>query len=441
MVVLIVDAFEQGAGIANACDKLGIEKSLILSPDIAGLQKQMPKELKAKIDEEIRKLGFSKVYDGSIEYSELIHNLKASNIEAVIPSHEISVLFAERLAHDLGLQVNDLDKIDLRRDKFKMQECLKQNGLNFIDSALTDNIEIAKQFLEKYKKIVLKPNSSAGSDSILVTESEKEIENYFSTVLNAYNEMGEKNTEILVQEFIDGPGYQINCISRNGKHKLQSVGIYKYEKINGTNLPLTALFLGPECEHLEKMTEYTHKVLNAFGVKIGFSHTEVMMSKKGIVLMETATRITGDFLPEYPANRAFQADPFEDVLRAYIDNDFFEKRLLDDYKPAFSYACMVTMSQREGKIKKIRIPKSFQKLKTFDQFSPHSNISEAKITVNRASGIGKLVLLGKKEDIEKDMKFYKVAEKKYPRLLLQLEGDDDELSAEEKNYLKSYNSI
>ncbi|MDR2799262.1 MAG: ATP-grasp domain-containing protein [Bifidobacteriaceae bacterium] len=441
MVVLIVDAFEQGAGIANACDKLNVQKIHIYSPDALNLMKTMTEEVKLEIRKSLEKMNFKKLFDSNMPYSELLKESKKENIQAAIPGHELSVVFAEKIAYDLGLQVNDISKINLRRGKFEMQECLKENNLNYIDSIFTDDLDVAKSFLKKYKKIVLKPNSSAGSDSVLVTESEKEIENYFSTVLNAYNEMGEKNTKILVQEFIDGPEFQVNCISRNGKHKLQALGAYTHTKVANVDLPMYTRFLGGDYGHLDEIMDYISKVLDAFGVKIGATHSEVHLTKKGVVLMETATRMTGSFPPEDFMSKPFQVDPFEDVLRAYIDDDFFQKRLKQKYDPPFMFVDIVTLSFRAGKIKKIRTEENFKILKTFLGFAPPHNQKEAPITYDTASGIGRLRLCGKREDIEKDLAFYKTAEEHFPRLLLQLEGDDDELSTEEKNYLNSYSTI
>ena len=59
-----------------------------------------------------------------------------TEIKAVIAGSEYGVEKAEELSFKLGLKGNDVSVLDLRRNKFKMQEALQKCGLAYIKTEI-----------------------------------------------------------------------------------------------------------------------------------------------------------------------------------------------------------------------------------------------------------------------------------------------------------------
>lgn len=51
----------------------------------------------------------------------------------------------------------------------------------------------------------------------------------FHRIKGRTNQYGEQNEAVLVQEFMAGTEYVVNCVSQGGKHKV--VSIWRYDKV------------------------------------------------------------------------------------------------------------------------------------------------------------------------------------------------------------------
>lgn len=122
-VVLIVDPFSTGSAYANDFRNRGCEPVCLIS------SKNLPERMKGQID----KNNYLAVFESEDKCLKFVKN---HHLKAVVTGSEIGVEPAERLANKLGLTSNDISMPDLRRNKFKMHERLKESGLNYIPSFL-----------------------------------------------------------------------------------------------------------------------------------------------------------------------------------------------------------------------------------------------------------------------------------------------------------------
>jgi len=109
------------------------------------------------------------------------------------------------------------------------------------------------------------------------------------------NVNGVTNDKLLAQEYLDGLEYIIDCVSKNGKHVLSGIWVYKKTKDPATRSISYeyARILESTGKEQDMLVDYVFKVLDALGLRQGPSHTEVIITDTGPCLVETGARMHG----------------------------------------------------------------------------------------------------------------------------------------------------
>jgi biotin carboxylase len=105
---------------------------------------------------------------------------------------------------------------------------------------------------------------------------------------------GMPSTTVLAQEFLEGDEYFVNTVSRGGKH--HTVEICRYYKLRIPGGHIISDYnepLAPDDPVAKELESYTHQVLDALEVHNAAGHTEVMLTPRGPVLVESAARMGG----------------------------------------------------------------------------------------------------------------------------------------------------
>lgn len=186
-----------------------------------------------------------------------------------------------------------------RRNKYLMGEAIRSAGLRAVKQIQTSDWTDIPPFLDTCRKpslhpslppslkVVLKPLSSAGSDGVFFASSEQEVREAFDTILSSKNVFGEKNTSVLVQEYLRGTEFVVDSISHEGVHRVTALWRYDKRPLNGAAFVYYGLRLfesegggeggrGGVREVEWALARYAHRCLDALGIKNGFSHAEVM---------------------------------------------------------------------------------------------------------------------------------------------------------------------
>ena len=69
-------------------------------------------------------------------------------------------------------------------------------------------------------KCVVKPNESAGTDSVFLCNTPEEVLTAFTAIHNHSNGLGHTNDGALCQEFLSGTEFVIDGVSRDGVYKV-----------------------------------------------------------------------------------------------------------------------------------------------------------------------------------------------------------------------------
>ncbi|MER5699819.1 ATP-grasp domain-containing protein [Streptomyces mirabilis] len=225
--------------------------------------------------------------------------LKALDPVCVIAGQEPGVLLADRLSQLMGLPGNGTRLSAARRDKYAMAEALRAAGLPCVEQFKSDRAEaIVAWAVERGEfPVVVKPLSSCNTDGVVICATPEETATAARAVLAGRDAFGRPNTEVLAQGYLDGDEYIVDTVSRDGQHFVSSS--WKYEKtlVNGKNLYDKDILLAPDESPVPELVAYTRAVLDALGIRHGAAHSEVKMTCRGPVLVETGARISGGMLP------------------------------------------------------------------------------------------------------------------------------------------------
>lgn len=234
------------------------------------------------------------VFDG--DYQKLVDRLSELPIKHCITGTETGVQLAAELANSLGLPGNDVGKKEVWRQKSKMQQLAQECGLKTAESFETSNLEQLENWYKQqnFKRAVIKPNASAGTDQVYFFDSMNDMEEYFHQIMGRTNEMGVQNQSVLAQEFIEGTEYALNSLSAGSKHFLTQ--IWEYKKVESSSQTMIydhEYLVDPSSEVALRLQKYLFKLLDEFGVEFGPAHTEVIVNHNGIYLLELAARMDG----------------------------------------------------------------------------------------------------------------------------------------------------
>lgn len=380
--------------------------------------------------------------DESDALDAFIQDIEKYHFQAVIPGCEGSVLLANQIAKRLGLPYNEGGISGALRNKYKMQQALAEKGLRHIRSIKTDDYQEVFDWMDELglDKVVIKPLADGGSRAVYVCRSTAEIKAVFDEVLNMLDECNKVNSQLLVQEFIEGDEYILNHVSQGGRHYLTDV--YKYIKeISPDGRPLydAGLVLNPHDLELAELNDYTCAVLDALGLTSGPSHAEVKLTKNGPVLIEVGARLMGG-IPSDPNYYPLWEPIVQFAALSYISNDTATEGKAQDARVVRSDAspevpsivppaeCMLmkfVISYEDRDVTNVLAEKLPQMLPTclsadFENLKEKGHMVK---TTTLATNVGNLYFMGSVHDVMRDYKIAKYLETEKAHLLFQRPED------------------
>lgn len=285
--LLIIDAFSGGRFFPEIAKRdFGCECIHLLSGE--GLPEYYKRAFKAE--------HFIESYTWSeANHLELLAQLRKSNLTAVVAGAETGVELADRIAFELGLLGNGVKHSRARRSKSLMHEVVGTKNLRVPLQKRVYRLEDGIKFIQDHLAypIVVKPDNSAGTDGFSLVYSDEEFEAAFHSLLNQTNQLGLINEGVLVQEYIIGEEFAVNTVSAFGKHHVTHIWHYHKKVINSDKIYDWEEYVQPGSELGRKICQYVFSTLNALEISFGAGHTEVMLDKNGLVLIESASRVDG----------------------------------------------------------------------------------------------------------------------------------------------------
>ncbi len=269
-------------------------------------------------------------------YEETLAMVKGYAPKLILVGGEVGVELAARLAADLGLPGNPMEKIPVLTNKHLMNQALLDYGIRGIRGAIVHDWEETLAFYREQglKGCVLKPYRGAGSYGVRVCEREEELKAAFDEVFSTANAMGGDEVGMLLQEKIDGEEYIVNTISCHGLHKFSSIWKYVKKTVAGGGKVYSITEVLDRLETgSSTLVRYAFDVLKALGVTNGIVHSEFMIDEKGPVLIEANCRVMGNHMPAEYMDRMLGHHETDLLLDAYLNPEAFAAHLNEPYRP------------------------------------------------------------------------------------------------------------
>lgn len=226
-----------------------------------------------------------------IEKEQILEKCKEINPNAVISiGSDLAIITVNYLAKELGLIGNSKECTIKSTNKYAMRKAFKDAGIKVpLFEEIAENESIEK--LDKFNfPVIVKPTDRSGSRAITKVQNK---ENLNLAIQNAILNSFEKKA--IVEEYIDGQEYSVECISYQCEHNL--LAITKKYTTGAPNFIETAHIepSGLNYKEQEKVKQVVFKALDALGIENGASHSEFKIDSKGdIRIIEIGARMGGD---------------------------------------------------------------------------------------------------------------------------------------------------
>jgi hypothetical protein len=271
------------------------------------------------------------IHDGNIQ--ETLQRIRELRPLAIIAGSERGVFLTDTISEDLGLPSNGTQFSIAKRDKYLMHQVLKKAGLEHIRQIKSDDLQEIYRWIQTENAgrypVVVKPVASAGTEGFAICQNEMDIRRAFSDIMANFNMFGETNPAVLVQEFIQGPEFAVNTVSSQGRHVITDLWAYNKQATLRDNGTTSMIYDYDQLvdvwgEKPNQLRRYATQVLDAFGIKYGPVHMEIMITPdRGPVMIELGARFGGSGMPML-AEKAMSIGPLDLCIDAFLDPQHFK---------------------------------------------------------------------------------------------------------------------
>ncbi len=226
-----------------------------------------------------------------IEKEEVLDKCRQIGIDGICSiASDLAVVTVNYVAEKMGLVGNGLENTFRATNKHNMRKAFEENGDPSPKSMM---VETAADIVGELQfPVIVKPLDRSGSRGIFKIYERSELD-------NAIKDAEEQGfiKKALIEEFVEGSEYSIECMSCNGMHHFLAA-TYKYTTGSPRFIEMGHLEpSGLSDEMTEKVREVIFHALDSLKVTNGASHSEVKIDKSGnIRIIEIGARMGGDFI-------------------------------------------------------------------------------------------------------------------------------------------------
>lgn len=269
-------------------------------------------------------------------YQETLDEVKKYDPAFILPGADMGVELAAKLAQDLGLPGNPVERIPVLTNKFLMHQALVDGGIRGIRGKIVHDWDETISYYreQEFTSCVLKPYRGASSVGVRICDSEEELKAAFDEVFAGGNYMGGEEEGMLLQECIVGTEYIVNTVSYQGQHKLSAIWKHSKKKVGGGGMVYnyTETISKPEAG-CSTLVRYAFEVLDTLGVQNGNVHSEFMIDEKGPVLIEINCRPMGSDMAAEFLDQIWGHHETDLALDAYLHPEAFLAHIKDPFRP------------------------------------------------------------------------------------------------------------
>jgi biotin carboxylase len=218
-----------------------------------------------------------------------------ADIRAVVPASDVAVDKADTLAEEFGLPGNGARLALARRDKSVMRETAAREGVRIPRYVLVEDVtDIARAAHAVGFPAFVKHTTGGSSHGTRLLSRPQDAEDL--SALHRTDHFGRPVQAWLVEQYVRGRELGVNFFSHDGAHHVVDVWEYRQPDDRDYSFPYWDWAQIPQDDpDWQTAVDYVRQVLDAFGVRLGPSHTEIKISAGDAYLIELGAR-----LPAYP---------------------------------------------------------------------------------------------------------------------------------------------
>lgn len=240
---------------------------------------------------------FANTLDSNEMYDRITACVDISKIDGIFTYDENAIVATAQLAKRFNLKYLSVEVAEKCRDKYLMRSELQKAYLHVPNFKKISSEKEIYKFIEKYGlPVIIKPIDGWGSIGVIKIENINEVGDVYRSVRNIRIK-NKAITTFIIEEFIVGSEFSVESIVVGDV--VHHFGITKKFKCNepyfeeiGHEFPAN---LKKDIEN--EIYKVCTQGIKALGINIGATHTEVILSKNGPVIVEIAARLGGDKIP------------------------------------------------------------------------------------------------------------------------------------------------
>ncbi|CAN2250065.1 ATP-grasp domain-containing protein [Bacillus vallismortis] len=223
------------------------------------------------------------------------------DIISVFTMNEYRIPLASKISEALQLTYQLPYEASLRcRNKKLARQKLNEASVGEVQYRLvTSESDLESELQGMDFPLIVKPSNDSGSKNVYLCKSESEISIAIKHIVQSKkNIVGQSlDTDILIEEFLDGPEFSIESVTVNGQTIIlgitkKLVTPYPLSIEVGHDFPVA---LGPD--EGKEIRSLVKESLAILGVDFAVTHTEVKLTNKGPRIVEVNARPGGDEIP------------------------------------------------------------------------------------------------------------------------------------------------
>lgn len=225
--------------------------------------------------------------------------------DAVVSLTEPGLNTASRLSDLFGLSDGRRYEVSRRmRDKYLMRRHLASCGLPVPEHGLVTNRNCLAAFGERAGyPFIVKPVSTTAGFGLLRVRSPHDLDTVWVRIQQMQGERTDRGSTMftvdgfLMESYIDGPEFSVEALSFAGRHVVVAVTEKLTDEAHFAELGHVVPARLPEADR-ERLSTAVADFLSAMDVTDGPSHTEVRLSSRGPMIIESHNRLGGGHIPE-----------------------------------------------------------------------------------------------------------------------------------------------